>query len=104
MTSSTSASNSSDSTVQSNTNLELVNEHFKYDPEVTDLIFIVENQKFYVSKGVLIDASPVFRKMLPGEFKEKRMIEIELPGKKYSSSTEAVNQEPLSKIVLTRRF
>lgn len=58
---------------------------FEYDPEVTDFTLIVENQKLHVAKAVLIDASPVFRKMLTGEFKEKNMSELELPGKKYSS-------------------
>lgn len=71
--------------ISSDSNLELVNEHFKYDQEVTDLTLIVENQRFHVSKAVLIDASPVFRKMLTGEFKEKHRTEIELPGKKSSS-------------------
>lgn len=81
--SSASASNSSDSSnhEQSSPNLKLVNEHFKYDPEITDLTLIVENQKFHVSKVVLIDASPVFRKKLT----EKYMTEFDLPGKKYSS-------------------
>lgn len=65
--------------------MKLVNEHFKYDPEITDLTLIVENQKFHVSKVVLIDASPVFRKMLTGESKEKHMTEIDLLGEKYSS-------------------
>lgn len=77
--------NSPNSTVQPSTNLELENEHFVYDPVVTDFTLIVENQKLHVAKVILIDASPVFRKMLTGEFKEKNMTELELPGKKYSS-------------------
>lgn len=77
--------NSPDSIVQSSTNLELEKSHFDYDPDVTDFTLIVENQKLHVAKVVLIDASPVFRKMLTGEFKEKNMTELELPGKKYSS-------------------
>lgn len=66
---------------------ELVNEYFKYmyDPEVTDLTLIVENQKFHVTKAVLIDVSSVFGKMLAGKFKEKKTSELELPGKKHSS-------------------
>lgn len=67
------------------TSLDLENEYFDYDPEVTDFTLIVEDQKLHVAKVVLIDASPVFRKMLTGEFKEKNMTELELPGKKYSS-------------------
>lgn len=77
--------NSSDFTVQSNTSLEMEKKPFEYDPEVTDFTLIVENQKLHVAKAVLIDASPVFRKMLTGEFKEKNISELELPGKKYSS-------------------
>lgn len=63
-----------------------MNEYFKYmyDPEVTDLTLIVENQKFHVAKAVLIDVSSVFRKMLAGKFKEKKTSELELPGKKHS--------------------
>lgn len=82
---SASIGNSPDSTVQPSTNLELEKEHFDYDPEVTDFTLIVENQKLHVAKVVLIDASPVFRKMLTGEFKEKNMTELELPGKKFSN-------------------
>lgn len=62
---------------------ELVNEYFKYDPEVTDLI--MENQKFHVAKAVFIDVSSVFGKMFAGKFKEKKTSELELPGKKHSS-------------------
>lgn len=67
------------------TDLDEEKKPFEYDPEVTDFTLIVENQKLHVAKVVLIDASPVFRKMLTGEFKEKNMSELELPGKKYSS-------------------
>lgn len=56
-----------------------------YDPEVTDLTLIVENQKFHVAKAVFIDVSSVFGKMLAGKFKEKKTSELELPGKKHSS-------------------
>lgn len=54
-----------------------MNEYFKYDPEVTDLI--MENQKFHVAKAVFIDVSSVFGKMLAGKFKEKKTSELELP-------------------------
>jgi hypothetical protein len=59
--------------------------YFPYDPEVTDLALIVEGKKLHVCKMVLMDASPVFRKMFSGDFKEKDATELELPGKKYSS-------------------
>lgn len=54
-----------------------MNEYFKYDPEVTDLI--MENQKFHVAKAVFIDVSSVFGKMFAGKFKEKKTSELELP-------------------------
>lgn len=60
-----------------------MNEYFKYDPEVTDLI--MENQKFHVAKAVFIDVSSVFGKMFAGKFKEKKTSELELPGKKHFS-------------------
>lgn len=60
-------------------------QYFPHDPEVTDFTLIVEGRKLHVLKGVLIDASKVFRRMLTGEFKEKNTPELELPGKKYSS-------------------
>lgn len=60
-------------------------QYFPHDPEVTDFTLIVEGRKLHVLKGVLIDASKVFRRMLTGEFKEKNMPELELPGKKYST-------------------
>ncbi|XP_061187122.1 uncharacterized protein LOC133195286 [Saccostrea echinata] len=60
-------------------------EYFPYNPEMTDLTLIVEEKKLYVAKIVLMEASPVFRKMLTDEFKEKNASEIPLPGKEYSS-------------------
>lgn len=56
--------------------MELVNEYFKYDPEVTDLTLIVENQKFHVAKAVLIDVSSVFGIKFTGKFKEKKTSEL----------------------------
>lgn len=51
--------------------LKKEHEYFPHDPEVTDFTLIVEGRKLHVLKGVLIDASKVFRRMLTGEFKEK---------------------------------
>ena len=59
--------------------------YFPHDPEVTDFTFIVDNRKFHVAKVVLIDASPVFRRMFKGDFKEKNITELELPGKDVTS-------------------
>ncbi|XP_061186699.1 uncharacterized protein LOC133194809 [Saccostrea echinata] len=60
-------------------------DYFPYDPEVTDLTLIVEEKKIHVAKVVLMDASPVFRKMFTDDFKEKNAAEVHLPGKEYSS-------------------
>lgn len=63
---------------------DLIKDYFPYDSDVTDFTLIVEGKKLHVAKVVLIDASPVFRKMLTEEFKQKAMSELELPGKEYS--------------------
>lgn len=73
------------SSVDPNKDEELIKDYFPNDPDVTDFTLIVEGKKLHVAKVVLIDASPVFRKMLTGEFKEKAMSELELPGKQYST-------------------
>ncbi|XP_055998847.1 RCC1 and BTB domain-containing protein 1-like [Ostrea edulis] len=68
-------------------NVENVSEkdYFPFDPDVADVALIVEGKKLHVSKMVLMDASPVFRKMFTGDFKEKTATELELPGKEYST-------------------
>ncbi|XP_062605187.1 kelch-like protein 15 [Saccostrea cucullata] len=57
---------------------------FPCDPELTDLTLVVEEKKLHVIKAVLMDASPVFRKMFTDDFKEKNAAEVHLPGKEYS--------------------
>lgn len=47
-----------------------------------DVILEVEGIKLYVRKQVLADNSPVFKRMLESDFKEKHQIEIPLPEKK----------------------
>ena len=56
-------------------------DYFPHDPDVTDFTLIVGDKKFHVVKAVLMDASPVFRSMFTGDFKEKNITELELPGK-----------------------
>ena len=65
------------------TNISPVEEedYFPHDPDVTDFTLIVGDKKFHVIKAVLIDASPVFRSMFTGDFKEKEITKLELPGK-----------------------
>ncbi|XP_062605188.1 uncharacterized protein LOC134266981, partial [Saccostrea cucullata] len=59
-------------------------DYFPYDPELTDLTLNVEEKKIHVIKAVLMDASPVFKKMLTDDLKEKNTTEVHLPGKEYS--------------------
>ena len=50
----------------------------------SDVVLVVEDQKFHVHRGTLAYWSPVFEKMFTSEFKEKSNNEISLPGKKAS--------------------
>ena len=52
--------------------------------KLSDLVLVVEDQKFHVHRGILAFWSPVFEKMFTSEFKEKNKDEIPLPGKKAS--------------------
>ena len=52
--------------------------------KLSDLVLVVEDQKFHVHRGILALWSPVFEKMFTSEFKEKNNEEIPLPGKKAS--------------------
>ena len=47
-----------------------------------DVIFVVEEQRFYVHRWILTWWSPVFDKMFSSNFAEKAKREIPLPGKK----------------------
>lgn len=37
-------------------------EYFAYDKETTDVVFCVEDKRLHLSRGVLMQASPVFKK------------------------------------------
>ncbi|CAH3018387.1 unnamed protein product [Porites evermanni] len=50
--------------------------------KLSDVVLVVEDQKFHVHRGILAFWSPVFEKMFTSEFKEKNKDEIPLPGKK----------------------
>lgn len=52
--------------------------------KLSDVVLIVEDQKFHVHRSILAFWSPVFEKMFTSEFKEKNNDEIPLPGKKES--------------------
>lgn len=57
-------------------------DYFAYDKETTDVVFCVEDKRFHLSRGVLMQASPVFRKMLTSNGKENQN-EVTLPDKSY---------------------
>jgi len=54
----------------------------------SDVVLVVERQKFHVHRYTLAMWSPVFEKMFTSEFKEKNSCEIPLPGKKASEIKE----------------
>ena len=49
--------------------------------DYSDVIIIVEGHRLHVHRSILSMCSPVFRKMLSSDFKEKTSLEINLPGK-----------------------
>ena len=58
--------------------------------KLSDVVLVVEDQKFHVHRSFLAVWSPVFEKMFTTEFKEKNNDEIPLPGKKASKPNQAV--------------
>jgi len=54
----------------------------------SDVVLVVEDQKFHVHRYTLAMWSPVFEKMFTSQFKEKNACEIPLPGKKASEIKE----------------
>lgn len=58
------------------------------DSTKSDLVLLVEDTKFHVSKLVLSIASPVFDKMFSLDFEESRCTELNLPGKKAEDVAE----------------
>ena len=62
--------------------------HFAEPWKFSDVVLVVEDQRFHVHRGTLAFWSPVFEKMLSAEFKEKNNDEILLPGKKASQFEE----------------
>lgn len=50
----------------------------------SDVVLVVEDQKFHVHRSTLAYWSPVFEKIFLSDFKEKSNDEIPLPGKKAS--------------------
>ncbi|XP_029191976.2 BTB and MATH domain-containing protein 36-like [Acropora millepora] len=62
--------------------------HFAEPWKLSDVVLVVEDQRFHVHRGTLAFWSPVFEKMFSTEFKEKNNDEIQLPGKKASEFEE----------------
>lgn len=62
-------------------------EYFPYDPDVTDFTLVVGKKELHVAKVVLIDASPVFKKLITNRSKKKDtcMSRLEIQEKNYSS-------------------
>lgn len=64
----------------------------KYTPSTmfspSDVILVVEGFKLHVHKQLLTDNSPVFKRMLESDFKEKHQKEIPLPGKRIKDFEE----------------
>ena len=62
--------------------------HFSEPWKWSDVVLVVEDQRFHVHRSTLAFWSPVFERMLTVEFKEKDNAEIFLPGKKASECEE----------------
>ena len=63
-------------------------EDFSEPWKFSDVVLVVETQKFHVHRGTLAFWSPVFERMFTSDFKEKNSDEISLPGKKASEIRE----------------
>ena len=56
--------------------------------KLSDVVLVVEEQRFHVHRSTLAFWSPVFERMFTSDFKEKNSDEIPLPGKKASEIKE----------------
>ena len=59
--------------------------------EDSDLILVVEDEKFHVHRQILSLHSPVFKAMLNSDIKEKTATEIPLEGKKMAEVLDFLN-------------
>ena len=62
--------------------------YFSKPWKLSDVILLVEEEKFHVHRAVLALSSPVFEKMFSSEFQEKGKNEVTLPDKKASEVEE----------------
>ena len=56
--------------------------------KLSDLVLVVEEERFHVHRAMLAFWSPVFEKMFTSEFQEKAANEVPLPDKKASEIKE----------------
>jgi len=72
---------------------ETAEKHPFFEPwEDSDLILVVENERFHVHRQILSIHSPVFKAMLNSQFKEATAEEIPLPGKKANEILDFLKQ------------
>ena len=76
--------------------------------KLSDVVLVVEDQKFHVHRSILVYWPPVFEKMFTSEFKEKNKDEIPLPGKKASEIKQllymlypSLEEKPVTKQIVT---
>ena len=67
---------------------EVESPDFSQPWKLSDLILVVEEERFHVHRAMLAFWSPVFEKMFTSEFQEKDKTEVPLPGKKASEIKE----------------
>ena len=70
------------------TKFEGESHYFNQPWKLSDVILVVEEEKFHVHRAVLALSSPVFEKMFSSEFQEKDKKEVTLPDKKASELEE----------------
>ena len=67
---------------------EVESPDFSQPWKLSDLVLVVEEERFHVHRALLAFWSPVFEKMFTSEFQEKDKSEVSLPGKKASEIRE----------------
>ena len=71
---------------------ELGSHRFSEPWEDSDMILVVEDEKFHVHRVILIVNSPVFMAMFKSEFKEARANKVPLPEKKANEVLDFLKQ------------
>lgn len=71
--------------------MELEFPDFTAPDDLSSVTLIIEGEKLYVHREVLAAWSPVFKSMFTRDFKEKRLGEVELPGKKVDDFVELLH-------------